>query len=197
MFRVSIPTFHYICGLVHNDLETHPPPGLCNDDIYLGSPGTLKACIWWWAYGGRGIVWSWRIYLPPHMSQIHYNTLTQGAPALAMAWTRGNRRFKKRACTCARNSSMRGCKQLHPHPAWLPANSNATDWYDRDHNYSMILQAIVDSNMRFIDAFAGFPGSIHDAKVFGHSKHAKLVNQDNVWMVLWSKCTELVSRTLL
>lgn len=40
----------------------------------------------------------------------------------------------------------------------------------------MILQTFVDSNMRFIDGFAGFAGFVHDARVFGRSKHAELVN---------------------
>ena len=40
----------------------------------------------------------------------------------------------------------------------------------------MILQAIEDFKYRFIDVFAGFPGSIHDSHVFSYSNHQLLVN---------------------
>ncbi|MCO5591448.1 hypothetical protein L7F22_045431 [Adiantum nelumboides] len=36
------------------------------------------------------------------------------------------------------------------------------DWYDRNKNYSMLVQCVVDSNMQFMDVFVGFPGSIDD-----------------------------------
>ena len=58
---------------------------------------------------------------------------------------------------------------------YKPLNSSSADWFDRDHNYSMILQAIVDSKTRFIDVFAGFPGSVHDSRVFSRSNHQLLV----------------------
>lgn len=47
----------------------------------------------------------------------------------------------------------------------LPAGNSAADWEDREHNYSMILQAVVDSNYRFLDVFAGCPGSVYDSRV--------------------------------
>ncbi|KAH9293253.1 hypothetical protein KI387_041543 [Taxus chinensis] len=56
----------------------------------------------------------------------------------------------------------------------LPANECSADWYDRDHNYSMSLQAIVDSNMHFIDVFTGWPGSVNDARLLRNSSFFKL-----------------------
>lgn len=35
-------------------------------------------------------------------------------------------------------------------------------WRDREKNYSMLLQAIVDPDMRFCDVIAGWPGSLSD-----------------------------------
>ena len=54
-------------------------------------------------------------------------------------------------------------------------NTNSVDWFDIDHNYSMILQAIVDLKFIFIDIFAGFPGSVHDSRVFSRSNHQLFV----------------------
>lgn len=34
----------------------------------------------------------------------------------------------------------------------------------------IVLQAVVREDLRFIDIFAGFPGKVHDARVFHHSK---------------------------
>lgn len=50
-----------------------------------------------------------------------------------------------------------------------PHNESAIAWYDKNKNYSMCLQAIVDMNMRFLDVYAGWPGSTNDARVFRNS----------------------------
>lgn len=46
---------------------------------------------------------------------------------------------------------------------------NHTDYYNRKGWYSMVLQGLVDHNYRFLDVYAGWPGSVHDARVFAHS----------------------------
>ena len=42
---------------------------------------------------------------------------------------------------------------------------NHEDYYNRKQHYSVILQGIVDSSLKFIHATVGYPGSIHDARV--------------------------------
>eukprot|EP01018_Ginkgo_biloba_P030383 Gb_03722 [translate_table: standard] len=56
----------------------------------------------------------------------------------------------------------------------LPPNESSSNWYDRDHNYSMVLQAIVDSNMRFMDFFTSWPGSINDSRLLRNSSFYRL-----------------------
>ncbi|XP_061195126.1 putative nuclease HARBI1 [Saccostrea echinata] len=43
------------------------------------------------------------------------------------------------------------------------------DYYNRKDYYSVVLQAVVREDLRFIDVFAGFPGKVHDARIFHNS----------------------------
>lgn len=51
----------------------------------------------------------------------------------------------------------------------LPAGESSDVWVDRNHNFSMVLQAIVDTNLRFLDVCIGYPGSYNDAKCLRES----------------------------
>ena len=51
---------------------------------------------------------------------------------------------------------------------------NDTDYYNRKGWYSMIVQAIVDHNYLFRDICVGWPGSVHDARVFVNSAIYKI-----------------------
>ena len=42
---------------------------------------------------------------------------------------------------------------------------NHEDYFNRKQHYSVNLQGIVDSNLKFIHVTVGYPGSIHDARV--------------------------------
>ena len=54
---------------------------------------------------------------------------------------------------------------------------NRTDYYNRKGWYSMILQGVVDHSYRFIDVNIGWPGSVHDARVFSHSSIYKKITE--------------------
>ncbi|MCO5553926.1 hypothetical protein L7F22_007452 [Adiantum nelumboides] len=46
----------------------------------------------------------------------------------------------------------------------LPSGEPADIWLDRNHTFSMALQAVVDTELRFLDVCVGYPGSLSDAK---------------------------------
>lgn len=50
-----------------------------------------------------------------------------------------------------------------------PPACNHTDYYNRKGWYSVILQAVVDHAYLFHDICVGWPGSVHDARVFANS----------------------------
>lgn len=45
-----------------------------------------------------------------------------------------------------------------------------TCYFDRNRNYSVILQAVVDADKKFTNIFCGEPGSLHDSRVLRRSK---------------------------
>ena len=49
-------------------------------------------------------------------------------------------------------------------------NIDRANYYNRKGWYSIILQAVVDDRYRFTDIMEGWPGSVHDARVFANSK---------------------------
>lgn len=51
----------------------------------------------------------------------------------------------------------------------LPAGESSDVWVDRNHNFSMILQAIVDTELRFLDVCIGYPGSLSHARCLRES----------------------------
>ncbi|XP_036340628.1 putative nuclease HARBI1 [Rhagoletis pomonella] len=60
-----------------------------------------------------------------------------------------------------------------------PSN-DAVSYYDRKGTYSINMQAICDSNLRFLDVFIGYPGSCHDANVWRNSPIYKGITSGEV-----------------
>ncbi|XP_055379496.1 putative nuclease HARBI1 [Condylostylus longicornis] len=51
--------------------------------------------------------------------------------------------------------------------------NDSISYFNRKQVHSMVLQAVCDSNLKFIDVFFGCPGSCHDAAVWENSPLAK------------------------
>ena len=50
-----------------------------------------------------------------------------------------------------------------------PDHEETRPYLDRSGHKSVILQAVVDCQGRFLDVFAGWPGSVHDQRVYSES----------------------------
>ena len=53
-------------------------------------------------------------------------------------------------------------------PIITPAD-NATDYFNQKKFPSIVLQAMVDHEYRFMNVYAGWPGSVHDARILANS----------------------------
>ena len=51
-----------------------------------------------------------------------------------------------------------------------PDANLASDYRDRKCSYSIQVQAVVDTNMKFMDVVAGWAGSVHDSRIFSLSR---------------------------
>uniref|UniRef100_A0A6V7QYU1 DDE Tnp4 domain-containing protein n=1 Tax=Ananas comosus var. bracteatus TaxID=296719 RepID=A0A6V7QYU1_ANACO len=74
------------------------------------------------------------------------------------------------------------------------AESNSKVWLDSEENYSMVLQAIVDPQMRFRDITTGWPGSLSESTVLKSSGFFKLCKEG---LRLNGKTMDLVEGTEL
>lgn len=50
-----------------------------------------------------------------------------------------------------------------------PTGDGKQSYYDRKQNCSVILQAVVDADKKFLDIYVGEPGSLHDSRVLRRS----------------------------
>lgn len=58
----------------------------------------------------------------------------------------------------------------HIHMLLSSSEAETKMWIDREKNHSMVLQAIVDPDMRFLDVLTGWPGKMNDLSILQNSK---------------------------
>ena len=64
------------------------------------------------------------------------------------------------------------------HVPIMKPQESASDYYNRKGFYSIIIQELVDFRGRFMDVYIGWPGKVHDARVFANSSlYAKASKQ--------------------
>ena len=51
----------------------------------------------------------------------------------------------------------------------IAPKENPLDYYNRKGYHSVVLQALVDHEYKFLDVYVGWPGSVHDARVLANS----------------------------
>ncbi|GBG75254.1 hypothetical protein CBR_g19888 [Chara braunii] len=81
-----------------------------------------------------------------------------------------------------------------------PANAPSENYYDRKQQFSVVAQVVVDLDMRILDVFIGYPGSVHDQRVLRNSslfRYAEVISSGITATLQgrgWSSPTEGASR---
>ena len=74
---------------------------------------------------------------------------------------------------------MRGAFDSTHMEVELPGGSRSTDYFDKDKDYSYVVQATIDSDMQFLNVFVGFFGVVHDLRVLRNFGFFQLVEGGN------------------
>ncbi|GAB4860201.1 hypothetical protein Ancab_040427 [Ancistrocladus abbreviatus] len=180
VFKISRKTFNYICSLVKEDMTAKPgqfsfsngKPLSLNDQVAIAlrrlSSGESLLTIG----DALGLNHStvsqvtWRFVEAMEERGLHH---LQWPTESEM--TKIKSKFEKirgfpNCCGAIDTTHIMMCLPL--------ADPSTKVWSDREKNHSMLLQAIVDPDMRFRDIITGWPGKISDNMVLQSSNFFKL-----------------------
>ncbi|KAK9284071.1 hypothetical protein L1049_012331 [Liquidambar formosana] len=181
IFKISRKTFHYICSLVKDDMMAKPPnfndlngkPLSLNDRVAVAlrriSSGESLAIVGDSFGINRSTVAqiTWRFVEAMEergLHHLHWPSTEDEMEEIKSKFE--NIRGLPNCCGAIDTTHIFMC---------LPTIDPSNDiWFDREKNNSMILQAIVDPDMRFRDVVIGWPGSLSDSLVLKSSGFFKL-----------------------
>ncbi|XP_072952406.1 protein ANTAGONIST OF LIKE HETEROCHROMATIN PROTEIN 1 isoform X1 [Typha angustifolia] len=179
-FRISRGTFEYICSLVRQDLVSRPPSGLINIEGRLLSvekqvaialrrlaSGDSQVSVGAAFSVGQSTVSqvTWRFIESMERRAKHH--LNWPDPARM-------EEIKTKIETTFGLPNCCGAIDATHIIMTLPAVESSEDWCDRESNYSIFLQGIVDHEMRFLDIVTGWPGSMTFSRLLKCSTFFKL-----------------------
>ncbi|KAL1312178.1 hypothetical protein HN51_038781 [Arachis hypogaea] len=179
-FRMSQSTFEYICSLVREDLISRPPSGLINIEGRLLSVEKQVAIALRRLASGESQV------LVGAAFGVGQSTVSQVTWRFIEALEERARHHLNWPDFDRMQEIKRGFEVSYGLPnccgavdathvmMTLPAVQTSDDWCDQEKNYSMLLQGIVDHEMRFIDMVTGLPGGMTYSRLLKCSTIFKL-----------------------
>lgn len=179
-FRVSKRTFEYICSLVREDLISRPPSGLINIEGRLLSVEKQVAIALRRLASGESQVSVGASF------GVGQSTVSQVTWRFIEAMEERARHHLKWPSSGQIERIKCGFEALSGLPnccgaidathivMTLPAVQTSDDWCDQERNYSMFVQGVVDSDMRFLDIVTGWPGGMPVSRLLKCSGFYKL-----------------------
>ncbi|KAK9280540.1 hypothetical protein L1049_014232 [Liquidambar formosana] len=181
VFKISRKTFNYICSLVKEDMMaksgsyafTNGKPMSLNDQVAvalrrLGSGESLLTIGDSFGLNHSTVSQvTWRFVEAMEERGLHHLRW----PSTEQEMTETKSKFEKirglpNCCGAIDTTHIMMC---------LPAAEPASNvWLDQEKKHSMILQAIVDPDLRFQDIVTGWPGKMNDSSVLQSSNFFKL-----------------------
>ncbi|XP_054806901.1 protein ANTAGONIST OF LIKE HETEROCHROMATIN PROTEIN 1 [Prosopis cineraria] len=178
-FRVSKKTFEYICSLVREDLISRPPSGLINIEGRLLSVEKQVAIALRRLASGESQVSVGASFGVGQstVSQVTWRFIEamEERARHHLKWPDFNRMedIKSKFESSYRLPNCCGAIDA-THIMMTLAVQTSDDWCDQENNYSMLLQGIVDHEMRFIDIMTGLPGGMPFSRLLKCSGFFKL-----------------------
>ncbi|XP_042953935.1 protein ALP1-like isoform X2 [Carya illinoinensis] len=181
VFKISRKTFDYICSLVRDDMKARPSnfnytngkPLSLNDQVAvalrrLGSGESLSSVGESFGMNQSTVSQiTWRFVEAMEGRGLHH-----------VRWPSTEAEIEEVKSKFQKIRGLPNCCgaiDITHITMTLPTMDSTDDvWLDREKNCSMILQAIVDPEMRFRDIITGWPGSLSDALVLRSSGFFRL-----------------------
>jgi len=181
VFKISRKTFNYICSLVREDMAAKPghfsftngKPLYLEDQVAvalrrLGSGESLISVGE--SFGLHHSTVSqvtWRFVESMERRGLHHLRWPSGDEEMGVIKSKFERiQGFPNCCGAIDTTHITMCLPL--------ADPTNKVWCDREKNHSMLLQAIVDPDMRFRDIVTGWPGKLSDSLVLKTSNFFKL-----------------------
>ncbi|XP_057952903.1 protein ALP1-like isoform X2 [Malania oleifera] len=181
VFKISRKTFNYICSLVKEDMMAKPGNFIFTNGRPL-SLNDLVAVALRRLSSGESLVTiadsfglnhstvsqvTWRFVESMEERGLHHLQWPSTEAEMAEIKSKFEKiRGLPNCCGVIDTTHIMMC---------LPSGDPSTKvWLDREKNHSMILQAIVDPDMRFRDIVTGWPGKMDDSLVLQSSNFFKL-----------------------
>ncbi|KAL2621148.1 hypothetical protein R1flu_001353 [Riccia fluitans] len=175
LFRVSKPTFDYICQLVKPDVESETPAS------FQGIEGRVITVEKQVAIALRRLASGDSLTTLGELFGVGESTVSKVIWKFVnsmekrarhhMAWPEGPE-LERVKCGFEVDHGLPNCcgvVDVTHILMELPGTESSVDWFDREQNYSMLMQVVVDMDMRIRDLFTGWPGSITDSRLLRNS----------------------------
>lgn len=179
-FRVSRKTFDYICSLVREDLVSRPPSGLINIEGRLLSVEKQVAIALRRLASGESQVSVGAAFGVGQstVSQVTWRFIEalEERAKHHLKWPDSKRVEEIKSKLEASFGLPNCCGAIDTTHIimTLPTVQTSDDWCDPQNNYSMLLQGIVDDEMRFLDIVTGWPGGMTVTRLLKFSGFFKL-----------------------
>lgn len=181
VFKISRKTFNYICSLVREDMSTKPghfsfsngKPLSLSDQVAVAlrrlSSGESLISVGdsFGLHHSTVSQVTWRFVESMERRGLHHLQWPSSDDELAEIKSKFEKiRGFPNCCGAIDTTHITMCLPL--------ADPTNKVWCDREKNHSMLLQAVVDPNMRFRDIVTGWPGKLSDSLVLETSNFFKL-----------------------
>lgn len=179
-FRLSKKTFEYICTLVREDLISRPPSGLINIEGRLLSVEKQAAIALRRLASGESQVSVGASFGVGQstVSQVTWRFIEamEDRARHHLRWPDSSKMERIKSGFESSSGLPNCCGTIDATHILmtLPAVQTSDDWCDQENNYSMFVQGVVDSEMRFLDIVTGWPGGMPVSRLLKCSGFYKL-----------------------